>query len=209
MKKLANIVSYLFHPMFMLTYLIAYFLFTNNYFAFFVSPVKKIFLMAAVVIFSVILPLLNMLLLKKLGYIKSIHARQANERFMPYASTITLYIGLIYILHDLSIPYFFKQLIIVSLVVISIDFIINFFSKVSAHTSGIAGCFSVIYFYQFVSGSGDITPVCICLLLAGLIGFSRLYLNEHTPKQVYLGFIVGLFTSIACLTLLFLVNFNL
>jgi hypothetical protein len=160
MRKLANIISYIFHPMFMLTYLMAYFLFSNNYFAFFVSPVKKLFLMGAVVIFSVILPLLNMVLLKKLGYIKSMQAKQANERFMPYVSTITLYVGLIYILHDLSIPYFFKQLIMVSLVVIAIDFIMNFFTKISAHTSAIGGCLGVIsiniflpmeILYQFVS----------------------------------------------------------
>ena len=209
MNKLVNLISYIFHPMFMLTYLTAYFLYTNNYFAFFMSPAKKLFLMGAVIIFSVILPILNMALLKKLGYIKSMQAKQANERFMPYISTITLYVGLIYILHDLAIPYFFKQLIIVSVVVIGIDFLINFFTKISAHTSAVGGCLGVIYFYQYISTSGDIKPVCLCLLVAGLIGFARLYLNEHTPKQVYGGFIVGLLSSIASLTLLFLVNFNL
>lgn len=207
MKKLANSISYVFHPMFMLTYIMAYFLFTNNYFAFFMSPVKKLFLMSAVVIFSVVLPLLNMVLLKKLGYIKSMQAKLANERFMPYISTITLYVGLIYILHDLSIPYFFKQLIMVSLVVVVIDFIINFFTKISMHSSGIGGCLGVIYFYQFISTNGDIKPICLCLFIAGLVGFSRLYLNEHTPKQVYLGFLIGLLSSIACLTLLLLINF--
>jgi len=209
MQKLANIISYIFHPMFMLTYLMAYFLFTNNYFSFFVSPIKKLFLMSAVVVFSVILPLLNMVLLKKLGYIKSMQAKQSNERFMPYVSTITLYVGLIYILHDLSIPYFFKQLILVSLMVIAFDFIINFFTKISAHASAIGGCLGVICFYQYVSTSGDITPICACILIAGLIGFARLYLNEHSPKQVYAGFTVGFLTSLACLTLLLFINFNL
>ena len=209
MRTLANIISYIFHPMFMLTYIMAYFLYSNNYFAFFVSPVKKIFLMSAVVVFSVILPLLNMLLLKKLGYIKSMQANQANERFIPYVSTITLYVGLIYILHDLSLPYFFKQLIIVSLAVIAVDFIINFFTKISAHTSAIGGSLGVIYFYQYISFNGDIVPICICLLVGGLIAFSRLYLNQHTPKQVYTGFTMGLLTSIACLTLFLIVNFNL
>lgn len=209
MKKLANLISYLFHPMFMLTYLTAYFLFTNNYFSYFVSPVKKLFLLAAVIIFSVILPLLNMVLLKKLGYIKDMQARQANERFMPYVSTITLYLGLLYILHDLSLPYFFKQIILVSLMVMAIDFIINFFTKISAHASGIGGCLGVIYFYQYISTNGNITPICICLAMAGLVGFARLYLNEHSPRQVYAGFAVGLLTSLACLTLLLFVNFNL
>ena len=209
MRRLANIISYIFHPMFMLTYITTYFLYTNNYFSFFVSPVKKIFLLSAVVVFSIILPSLNMVLLKKLGYIKDMYAKQANERFMPYVSTITLYVGLIYILHDLSIPYFFKQLILTSVMVIAVNFIINFFTKISAHASAIGGCLGIIYFYQYVSTNGDITPICICLLIAGLIGFARLYLNEHSPKQVYSGFTAGFLTSLACLTLLLFVNFNL
>lgn len=209
MKKLAYSISYIFHPMFMLTYLMAYFLFSNNYFTFFMSPTKKLFLLSAVVVFSVILPLLNLVLLRKLGYIKSVSTNQSNERLMPYLSTITLYIGLIYILHDLSIPYFFKQIIIASLVVIAVDFVLNFFTKVSAHTSGIGGGLGIIYFYQFVSTAGDIKPICLCLFIAGLVGLSRLYLNEHTPKQVYMGFAVGLLSSIACLTLLLFIRFQL
>ena len=209
MKKLANLISYLFHPLFMLSYLTAYFLYTNNYFAYFVSPVKKLFLMAAVVIFSVVLPLLNMVLLKKMGYIKNMQARQSTERFMPYVSTITLYVGLLYILHDLALPNFFRQLILVSLLVMAIDFIINFFTKISAHASAIGGCLGIIYFCEFFSTAGHITPICICLGIAGLICFARLYLNEHSPKQVYAGFVVGLLTSLACLTLLLFVNFNL
>src|ERR1700752_379663 len=113
MKKLAYSISCLFHPLFMLTYLITYFLFTDNYFAFCMSPVKKIFLLSAVMVFSIIVPLLNMVLLRKLGYIKTMHANQKNERMMPYLSTITLYIGLIYILNGLAIPYFYKQIILV------------------------------------------------------------------------------------------------
>ncbi|HTA62428.1 MAG TPA: phosphatase PAP2 family protein [Bacteroidia bacterium] len=209
MKKLANLISYLFHPIFMLTYLTAYFLFTNNYFAYFVPPVKKLFLMAAVVVFSVLLPLLNMVLLKKMGYIKDMQAHQSSERLMPYVSTLTLYIGLLYILHGLSLPYFFKQIILVSLLVIAADFIINFFTKISAHASAIGGCLGVIYFCEFFSTSANIIPLCICLGIAGLICFARLYLNEHSPKQVYAGFAVGLLTSLACLTLLLFVNFNL
>jgi membrane-associated phospholipid phosphatase len=195
--------------MFMLTYLTAYFLFTNNYFAYFVTPKKKLFLLAAVIIFSIVLPLLNMVLLKKLGYIKNMQARQSNERFMPYVSTITLYAGLLYILHDLPLPYFFKQIILVSLLVMAADFVINFFTKISAHASAIGGCLGVIYFYQFVSTAGNIVPVCVCFGIAGLIGFARLYLNEHSPRQVYGGFVVGLLTSLACLTLLLFVNLNL
>ena len=209
MKKLANLISYIFHPMFMLTYLMLYFLYSSNYFAYFLKPEKKLFLLAAVVVFSILLPLLNMVLLKKMGYIKDMQARRPNERFMPYVSTLTLYLGLLYILHGLPLPYFFRQIILASALVIAADFVINFFTKISAHASAIGGCLGVIYFYQFVSTAGSIMPVCICLGIAGLIGFARLYLNEHSPKQVYGGFVVGLLTSLACLTLLLFVNINL
>lgn len=206
MKRAAEIIAYVFHPVFMLTYVMVYFLFTENYFAFFMSPVKKLFLLSAVIIFTVVLPLLNLVTLKKLGYIKSLRSDEAGERMLPYVSSLVLYAGLIYILHDLSIPYFFKQLVIVSFTVILADFILNFFLKVSMHLSATGGAVGILWFYQFISAYGNIWPLCVVLLIAGLSGFSRLYLAAHTPRQVYTGFAAGLLSSLACLSLLYFYN---
>src|SRR4051812_7665715 len=118
MRAFATFLSYLLHPVFMLTWLTSFFIFTQNYFSYFMSPAKKIFLLAAIIIFTVVLPLLNTFILKKFGFIKSVYMDSAQERFMPYVSALVLHLGLLYILHDLAVPVFFKYIILSSALVI-------------------------------------------------------------------------------------------
>jgi membrane-associated phospholipid phosphatase len=207
MRNIAVALSYILHPVFMLTYLTSYFLFSVNYFSYFMSPVRKLFLLSAVFIFSAILPLLNTFALKKLGYIKNLHMSEPTERLLPYISTLILNSGLLYVLHDLPIPFFYKYLIIVSIAVLAVLLLLNFFLKVSAHTMVMGGCLGVLLFYEYVFYSSNSLVLCICLFLAGLTGFARLFLGAHKPVQVYTGYIAGLLTGILCLFLLTLFNF--
>lgn len=151
MRKLAVFLSYALHPVFMLTYLICFFLFSQNYFSYFMSPAKKIFLLSAVIIFSVILPLLNVVLLKKLGYIRSVQLTESEERFMPYASSLVLHLGLLWIIHDVDIPFFFKYLVIASAAVLAVVFIVNIFNKISAHSAATGGVLGIMIFYNYIS----------------------------------------------------------
>jgi hypothetical protein len=208
MRSLAVFLSYLLHPVFMLTYVMSFFIFTENYFSYFMTPAKKIFLLVAVFIFSVALPLLNVALLKRLGYIKSFYMKESAERFMPYVSSIVLHSGLFYIIHDLDIPFFFKYLVITSVSVLVVLFIVNIFTKISAHVTSLAGCFGILVFYEFISFAPVLLPLCVCLFICGLAGFARLYLQVHTPKQVYLGFVTGLASSVLCLILLLYINYH-
>jgi hypothetical protein len=208
MRKAAVFLSYLLHPVFALTWLTSFFVFTQNYFSYFMSPAKKIFLLAAVFIFTVILPLLNTFLLKRLGYIKSIYMNTSSERLMPYLSSLVLHAGLFYIIHDLAVPTFFKYLVLTSVSVILALLLVNFITKVSAHATSVGGLFGTICFYEFISYRPMLLPVCICLILSGLSGFARLYLEAHTEKQVYVGFVTGLLSSLLCLFLLLFSNYQ-
>lgn len=208
MRSLALFVSYLLHPVFMLTYATAFFLFTQNYFSYFMSPAKKVFLLAAVFIFSVALPLLNVALLKRMGYVKSFYMNDSAERFMPYVSSLILHAGLLYILHDLDIPFFFKFMIVASIAVLATTLVCNFFTRVSAHAAGGGGLLAIITFYEFISYSPQLLPVCVCLGLCGLLGFARLYLRVHEPRQVYTGFVAGFASGLLALIVLLFVNYR-
>ncbi len=208
MRNLAQVLSYLLHPVFMLTYISAYFIFTQNYFSYFMSPAKKVFLVSAIIIFSVVLPVLNVAILRRLGYIKSVFMNDTTERFMPYISSLVLHAGLLYILHDLDIPFFFKFIIIASIAVLLTLFICNFFTKLSAHLASIGGCLGILIFYEYISYSPSLVILCTCVFICGLLGFARLYLQAHSPKQVYLGFIAGLCSSLLSLFLLLYINLS-
>jgi hypothetical protein len=208
MRSFSVFLSYLLHPVFTLTYVTTFFLFTENYFSFFMSPAKKIFLLSAVFIFSVVLPLLNITILKRLGYLKSVQMDQTSERFMPYVSSLVLHAGLLYILHDLEIPFFFKFIILASIAVLAVLFICNFFLRLSAHAAGWGGVLGIIAFYEYISFSPMLWPLCATILLAGLVCFARLHLQAHSARQVYTGFIAGFSASVLCLALMLYINYR-
>lgn len=208
MRSLALFLSYLLHPVFALCYITAFFLFTENYFSFFMSPAKKIFLLSAVFIFSVALPLLNVAILKRLGYLRSVQMDNTSERFMPYISSLVLHAGLLYILHDLEIPFFFKFIIIASIAVLATLFVCNFFVRLSAHAAGWGGTLGILAFYEYISFAPMLWPLCLSIVLGGLVCFARLYLQAHSPKQVYTGFIAGFSGSVLCLTLMLYINYH-
>ena len=66
----------------------------------------------------------------------------------------------------------------------SVDGIINFAYKVSAHTTAAAACAALLWL--FVPGWG--APAA---LAAALVGWSRVELGRHTTGQVALGWLVG------------------
>ena len=70
-------------------------------------------------------------------------------------------------------------------------FVINLKWKISIHMLGMGGIvgtiIGLILRYQI-----DAVPLVISLvILSGLVGYSRLRLDAHTPLQVYAGFVLG------------------
>ena len=56
---------------------------------------------------------------------------------------------------------------------------------------GIGGFLGVLISLAYLINV-DLTPYYIVtIIVAGMIGFARLFLNEHKPLQIYLGFFLG------------------
>ncbi len=57
---------------------------------------------------------------------------------------------------------------------------------------GVGGLAGIVSAYSLIlSGQGLLFPILGAILLTGLVGSSRLYLNVHTPAQVWAGFALG------------------
>lgn len=195
MKKLANIISSLFHPLLMATYgcLLLFFGLTNSVYYLFTPLRIKIVITIVVFAFTFLLPVLNLLILYKMKYISSLKIESRNQRTFPLIMTSLCYFGLYYMILDFNVWPTVKLFILGGALCIFFAAIINIWWKISAHMIGIGGVIGALvalcYFTQmpvFVAISG-------CVLLAGLIGFARLYLDSHTEGQIYVGFTFGCF----------------
>jgi hypothetical protein len=194
LKNFALIISVVLHPLLMATYLCLLFFFgIPNTVYDYLTPIETKWRISLVVFFfSFIFPVLNIYLLVKLKKIPNILLSNQHDRTFPYFITALFYFGLFYLLMDINIWNSVKLFIVGGAISILISTLINLKYKISAHMVGIGGVLGVLISVSYLI-KFDMTPYYILTIIAaGIIGFARLFLNEHKPAQLYLGFFLGL-----------------
>jgi hypothetical protein len=145
-------------------------------------------------IFSFVFPVLNIFILYRLKRIPSLTLSNQRDRTFPYVVTSVFYFGLFYLLLDINLIWSSIKLFIVGAgLAILITAIINIRTKISAHMVGIGGLLGVIVSVSYLLRFDMTLFYVLIILVAGLIGFARLVLEEHKPFQIYSGFLLGFF----------------
>jgi membrane-associated phospholipid phosphatase len=189
---IAKTISIVFHPLLIPTY--GFLLLSNSgaYEALLPWDLTKLLLL--VVFFTTaVLPALTILLL-------SFHPKfdltmeNSNDRVLPLLiSSVSYYIGYLIIERISFFPVFNLLLIAAILIQIGLAFI-SMRWKISAHTAAIGGLIGGVAGLSFRLYSNPSLTISLMVIIAGLIGTSRLMLEKHTPKQIYAGFMVGFIT---------------
>ena len=207
MVGFARVVSVIFHPLLLATYLFGLFAFTLPTG---LDPLKEeghlnfVFLIFCV---TCVLPIFNILVFKSFGTITSLSLENRKERIAPFSFITILYVAVTYIfysrtrigLHDNLL----KFLIIIDILVLAAT-LITFFYKISIHSMAIWGFIGILVPLNKVSEDGRLFyPTIIAVALAGIIMSSRLQLNAHTPREVLVGSIAGLLITFVTMTWLF------
>lgn len=200
-KAISNILSYVFHPLLMPTLIIALMQYTNPFlfvgFGFSgISPLVPVFL------FTFVYPVIAILLLKKLDFIDSIKMPDSKQRIVPLIIAIVLYIWTYMVLQSKNFPPISLVFMIGVVISLCLSFVINVFHKLSLHMVGASGALTIIMLMMMASKTDMSYWFLGAIILVGAIATARLYLQAHTMKEVYTGFLVGMFGQV--LGLLFL-----
>jgi membrane-associated phospholipid phosphatase len=103
-----------------------------------------------------------------------------------YVSIVSFAVGFL-ALDAVGAPYIVSVLMLAYVINSVVAFFINtFFDKVSIHVWNISGP-SIAILYAL-----GIVPFIVTLLAALFVGYSRIMIHHHTPRQVALAFIVSL-----------------
>jgi membrane-associated phospholipid phosphatase len=191
MKKiLANAISILFHPMLMPVFGLFLIFHSGTHLSFIPLGFKR---MAYTIVFasSCLLPLSLLPLLHQFKLIKSFKMETHRERILPVFITGVFYFLGYLLLKKLQLPLFFYQFILGSLLAIYAALVITLKWKISLHMVGIGGVTGAITALSLKMGLGVTPLLMIPFVVAALLASARLYLNAHTPLQVYLGFLLG------------------
>ncbi len=193
MKKFATLISYLFHPLLIATYgcLLVFFGLTNSIYYIFTPLKLKLVITLTVFAFTFLLPVLNLLILYRLNYVSSLKLEDRKERIFPLLMTSLCYFGLFYMVYDFNIWPAVKLFILGGGICIFSAAIIHLWWQISAHMIGVGGLIGVLLSMSYFLQLPLFTGLSVAILLAGIIGFSRLFLQAHSQSQVYVGVIFG------------------
>lgn len=193
LERAAGIYSYILHPFFMPvvgTFLI---LFGNTFIS--LLPLHlKYYLLATVSLFTIGIPAIGILSLRKLGIISSLSLSSRNDRIVPLIIVAIGYMLCAYILSDYLIIQLIHRILFAALASVAICFIVNFYWKISLHMTAMGGVVGMLLSINLLGYGTMNSMLLLFILLAGLLGSARLYLGRHNIWQILAGFTVGLLT---------------
>ena len=190
--RLSKIISFVFHPVLMPTY--AFLLAINfvSIFSDFIPDQQKVHLLRMVFIFTFLLPILGVLLLKKMKIISTYYMENRDERKIPLFIAIISYYILLQFFHQMNTYVLFNKLLIGALLILILALFISKFWKISLHMLGIGGVTGAFLALHYLFG-GNLYLVLLLLCCSGVVAYARINENAHTLNQVYAGFLVGIF----------------
>jgi hypothetical protein len=190
-NKLARMISYVFHPLLVPTYILLLLLNLNSVVSLSLPLSYKLAMAGMVLLTTVLFPLFLTWMLFRLKIISSLFMTLKEERVYPVLAISVFYYLTYYLLRGIHISTLFNYYMLGATLLAIIALILNFSWKISLHMIGIGSFTGLFLGLSLKFGINLNTEIFTGILLAGIIGFARLKTNSHQPSEVYAGFGLG------------------
>ena len=194
---LAKLISYVFHPLFIPLYLTYFIIQIHSYQFAAINDRVNLWILLQVFVNCTFLPLASILLLKALNFIDSVFLKTQKDRIIPYIICMTFYFWNWYVFKN---NHEGKDLVSMSMALFNASvfgFLVNISMKVSMHAIAVGVMTTFIALLAFTDSSSFSLYLSIAVLLSGVVCTSRLIISDHTQKEIYYGFLVGVFSQLA------------
>ncbi|MCX6313349.1 MAG: hypothetical protein NTX08_01290 [Sphingobacteriales bacterium] len=195
----AHMISYLFHPLFIPLYVVWFLIYFHPSYFSGISKANQFNLLLITTLNTVFFPALSVLLMKGLGFIQSIFLRTQQDRIGPYLSSMIFYFwtAWVYFKTDpqlaLILPSFMTGVFLTTVA----GLLSNIYFKISMHAIGMGGLIGIFLLVMQSNTMLMTWPLCIALLVTGLVCTSRLLISDHSTKEIYTGLAIGLLCQFA------------
>lgn len=191
-KLLAKLVSWLFHPLFMGVMMAAYLLFWHGSYFLGTDERVKWFKLATYTINNVAFPGLVVLLLKGLGFSKSIHLATQKERIVPYVASITFFFWCYYVFKNQpGNPEIFINMCRAMFFASCAALMLNNYFKISMHGIACGGMVGLVLLTILDGSVGSALPMTLALMITGFVFSARKIVTDHHWFDLITGFLLG------------------
>lgn len=154
-------------------------------------PAMKWLLVGGTFLSTAVIPGIFIYMMVRNGAAVDLELSDRRERVVPYLIIITSIMVCIFFLYKMMLPFWFLSLLIGACVALIGALVINFYWKISAHMLGIGGLLGGIMGVSRIHLMNPHLAFMLVIVIAGLVGTSRIFLKRHTSMQVYAGFCLG------------------
>ena len=192
--KFSKFISYFFHPInFPTIGSILYFLLVPEY----IFKPQEHLILTVILIGTYAFPLLLLILMRSFKMINSYHMVTIEERKFPTILFLSISFFLGHWLYKstvvdiLALFYFGYGLVLI------ISYVLFYFKfKLSLHTAAIGGLVGFLIYFSFYYKINLIIFLSILFIISGLIAYSRLRLQAHSSREIFLGYLLGIFSQL-------------
>lgn len=165
----------------------------------------KMNLLVFVNLITMVIPILFILILKRLGFIKSLQMKDRTERIIPMMVVSGIYVSLaVLLVTRLHINPVFSSVMVSIALVTAMVTVVTFFWQMSAHGASIGGLLSLLFLLNaHIEDELMYAAMLLLTIIAGLVMSARLYLNAHSLAQVVAGFVLGFVVNLLVILRLF------
>ncbi len=194
LKKILPFFSYLFHPIFIPVYAALYYFFLNDSYY---TSLEKYFAIFQIVIITIVIPILFFFLLRNAGKVDSVMVSEISQRKIPLVILCSLTILLIRksitVEHFPELYFFFLGGLFSTFVALILLF---FKTKASLHMVAISALTLFVIGLSIHNQTQNINSIALLVFMNGVVASSRLEMNAHTPKELVIGFLLGVIPQV-------------
>ena len=197
MLFIARLISVIFHPLLVGVYMAFYLIYINPFYYAYVPRINAFRNLLTVANNNVVFPVLVVLLMRGLGFSKSIYLKTTRERIVPYMASIIFFFwtwntfyhldGIPQVMRDMTQGIFYASVI---------GMIANIYFKISMHAMGVGGLIGLMVVVLLDGQMYTVLPMATSLLIGGLVMSSRLITGDHERGDILAGFLVGLMSQL-------------
>ena len=152
----------------------------------------KLTVLTLVYLFTILIPTLLIHFYRNYHGWTLIELGKKERRVVPYLLSIVSYFVCYYVMPRFTIPHVMSHILMAALIIQILCALINVWWKISTHTAAIGGVMGALQAFAVIFGFNPIGWLCLVLILAGMVGTSRMILRQHSLRQVCYGFLLGL-----------------
>lgn len=189
----AKVISYVFHPLFIPTYIFIFLMYQFPYEFAGITEWQMNMRLFGLFWITAFFPAFAVFLLWRLKFSESIFLRTQKERIVPYIITMFFYWWMYYLSRNFTdqpavLKFFYMGIFIATVFGLTLN---NYF-KISLHAMAAGGAMTAIIlfamYYQMPLG----VSMSAATIIAGIICTSRFLVSDHTAKEIYTGLFVGI-----------------